>query len=740
MLTSRFLLAGLALLASAAAYAADVTLTTLSPTPRAWDVVQFRVDPARQYTNPFNPEEVAIDAVVTTPKGTQLRLPAFWYQVHTVETAEPRKPVKVQGGESFWMVRLCPTEAGQYALSVQVKDASGTRSSDPVRVAVDASAQTNPGFVRIAPNGRYFAFDSGQPYFLIGPNMGWGTWGLWADQFDDWFRKLADNGGNFARIWMSEGRWKIEHPDTGLGRYDLASAAFYDDLFVAARQRGIYVMLTFLNHRELLEKDMWGQAPWPTHVYNAAKGGPATRPVDFFTHPDARKGFRNRLRYLVARYSAYTSVGFWELFNEQEFAGQGPQVEWNREMSQYLADLDPYRRLVTTSCQNLPAELWNLPTMACTQLHYYGDDSTVDLVTPVVNESLRLQKLASKPQLVAEVGISYKRSDIAFDEAGVGTSLHNSLWTAMMAGSAGGAAHWWWDSYIDPKNLWHVYQPFARFARDVNWASSDFRPLPGITAQYLPTGPDTLADARLDCSIDWQKSHGQPITLLPNGKADRPLPRFLFSIAKPELRAPFTFNVDLAQPSEMVLRVAGVADFGMVRVSIDGKATRDFPFSALPGAADIVETKPHNGTGPFIAAISAERRMPIPAGKHTITLDNVAGDWVKLESITFTNATSAQYTHITALGVQDAATATTLLWVLDERSNWKNDKEGKTPIAHPGAQVTIPVPQPGRYRITWYDTRKGQEVAGDAIEVTGPTIQVKAPPFTRDIAARLARQ
>jgi Cellulase (glycosyl hydrolase family 5)/Domain of unknown function (DUF5060) len=715
--------------------AAELGLTRRTAGPvRAWEVAEWRVDLDKTYANPFDPDQIAVDAVISSPKGVSSRVPAFWYQEQSVAAQGEGKPPKVTGGESFWMLRWCPVEAGEWSVYLEAKDAAGTRKSAIAHFTTVAGSNDR-GFVRTAANRRYFAFDSGDPYFIVGVNTAWGKWGLWADEFDRWFTKLAQNGGNFARVWTTEQRWKLEYPDTGLNCYDLASAAYYDEVLASAQRHGIYVMLCFTNHRDLLEKDMWGAAPWPTSPYNAAKGGPATRPADFFTNPAARAAYKKRLRYAVARYGAYTSLGFWELFNEQEIAGLGGQAPWNAEMSSYIASIDPYHHLITTSSQGLPAEVWKLPTIGCTQAHYYGDDTTVDLVTPAT-DACRTVQTFGKPQILTEFGISYKRSDEALDRKSAATALHNSLWTGMMAGAAGGACHWWWDSYVDPKGLWGTYKPFAGFAQQIDWAHSDLRPMGPLAVERAGDLPQTLGDAVLTCTVDWKRSHGQPITLLPNGKTDRPLPQFLFSINKPELRTPTILKVDLAQESEMVLHAVALCDFAMIRVSIDGRPARDFGFSALPGAEEIESTRPLGEGGPYMAQINSTRRVKIPAGQHAITLDNVTGDWVKLGSVTFTHATSPRYAHMAAAGLQDAGTSQTLLWVLDERSNWKNDQEDKAPETL-STLVTVPVKKPGQYNVTWWDTRKGEVVQSSTVQAEGLVLKLTSPAFTRDIAVKV---
>ena len=70
--------------------------------------------------------------------------------------------------------------------------------------------------------------------------------------------KLKEAKGNFARVWLCHPPLRIENERVGLGRYDLRNAAFFDDLLDLAQRDGIYLMLTMNNHRELIDRDMWG--------------------------------------------------------------------------------------------------------------------------------------------------------------------------------------------------------------------------------------------------------------------------------------------------------------------------------------------------------------------------------------------------------------------------------------------------------------------------------------------------
>ena len=46
----------------------------------------------------------------------------------------------------------------------------------------------------------------------------------------------------------------------------------------------------------------------------------------------------------------------------------------------------------------------------------------------------------------------------------------------MMGGGAGGAMHWWWDSWVHPGDLYHQFRGAAAFSRKLN-LSGAYEPL-----------------------------------------------------------------------------------------------------------------------------------------------------------------------------------------------------------------------------------------------------------------------
>jgi hypothetical protein len=688
----------------------------------AFHRVDLDVSLDQAYSNPFDPDEVSVDASITSPDGKTMVQPGFWGSL------DDREPA--------FHIRFCPTTAGRWTIEVRAKDREGRSAASPVTIDVQPSDER--GFVRrSSSNSRYLQFDNGASYFPVGLNLAWSHGEAEPDNYKPWFEALSKNSGNFARLWMCHGPVSLENPKTGLNRYDLRAARYWDELLELAEKHGIYVMLTFMNHRELLDKDMWGPAGWPTTPYNAANAGPATRPVNFFTDPVARKMFKNRLRYIVARYSAFTNVMCWELFNEQELTRIPVTVEWNAEMAHYLRYLDPYGHLISSSA-GLPDDVWKLDDMSITQMHLYGTGDVVDLTAPIVS-SVKHHERFNKPHLIAEFGISYKGPDTEFDPHNTATTLHNSLWAAAMSGAAGTAMNWWWDNYIAPRDLWHEYRGIGKFAASVDWAKRNFHRIQLPPASWPDDKPETFSDLTLNAGFGWVKADPDPILVFPNGQSSGALPHFLFGPDKKDMRTKTTLLVETKQAGDMVVHINKVSDHACLRVWIDDQPTADFQFSALPSAPDHEGEPKQVPDDPKIwqADINKDRTIALAAGKHKIELDNIAGDWISVDRITIPGAKSSRHADLNTIALQDDKTGETLVWLCDAMSNWLNDHDGKLPREIENIAMSIPLPVGGSYQAVWWDTRSGEILRQEEVSSNDGNLTLKTPKFLRDIAVRV---
>jgi hypothetical protein len=471
-------------------FAKQAPLALRTATPNATSIPRYgkfelTLDLAATFDNPFDPAEVDVWASFTSPQGRVVRVNGFLDQSHTRKLDNRRERIE-PAAEPVWKIRFAPDTEGRWHYRVFAKDRSGAASLPEVEFT--ATASTNAGFLRRSErNPRGFACDNGQPFFAVGENVCWGGQRGSFD-YDDWLPALSKAGGNWIRIWMcswncalewsreSRGEWR-QGTYHGVGVYSLDNAWKLDTILDVADRHGVLVMLCFGTYGEFRDGGYFGEGQWKANPYNATNGGPCLKPEEFWTNATARQLYRQRLRYLAARYGWRTGIQSWEFWNEQP-----APAPWVGEMARFLKGTgefagqpaDPYGHLVTTTYGN--ADVWKIPEIDFSQSHHYGMGNEPDHA-PVIHKDARDHFRFGKPHLMAEFGIDWRSPDNKYDADGKGINLHNGLWASAMSGNAGGAMIWWWDSYVHPKNLYGHFTPLRRFADAVPWASGEWKPL-----------------------------------------------------------------------------------------------------------------------------------------------------------------------------------------------------------------------------------------------------------------------
>jgi hypothetical protein len=307
-----------------------------------------------------------------------------------------------------------------------------------------------------------------------------------------------------------------EKPD----QYRLDRAWELDYVLQQCERRGIYVKLCLENFRSFEE------GPNP---YDVRQGGPCRTVREFFTLPQAREQFKRRLRYIVARWSYSAAIMAWELWNEincvEGYNGYVEDVlDWTRDMARYLRTLDPNKHLIVNSLGSSYCDdrLWAMPEMDFAQMHgYYGWSGTDETRDMAFFVSQWLQKINhfGKPYLFAEFGIirEFPEPRELCDRDREGVHLHNGQWAAAMAGACGGAMVWWWDSYVEPLNLYSRFASLARFAADVPWTTAKLAPVelerrPAQLRVLALRGPRlVLFWAQNPRHTWWNVVHGEPV-------------------------------------------------------------------------------------------------------------------------------------------------------------------------------------------------------------------------------------
>ena len=359
--------------------------------------------------NPFDPQQMDVRGVFVDAHGHHFVAIGFWYQGYERALVGGTE-VLTTVGDPGWRVRFSPPHKGEWKWWWEVRTPAGTAHS--ARHALRVMKSNDPGFVRRSSlDSRYLVHDDGSAYFAVGENVGWyDSRGTYA--YDDWYSNLEERRANFARLWMPSWAFGIEWSDTGLGDYTdrLDRAWQLDRVLEVGGRRGIYQMLSLQNHGAF---STVFNSEWSGNPYNAANGGPLAAPEQFFTDHQAKRYFKKRLRYIVARWGYSTHLLAWELWNEVDLTDaydSGAVTTWHREMARYLRSLDPNRHLVTTShafFYNDPA-VWDDGGLDFTQIHFYSRSEGLEILTNLADDVTRwtADRIAKHghPVLFAELG------------------------------------------------------------------------------------------------------------------------------------------------------------------------------------------------------------------------------------------------------------------------------------------------------------------------------------------------
>src|SRR5579871_3094252 len=717
--------------------------------------LELTLDLAATYDNPFDPDDVDVSAEFTSPQGKTVRVNGFLFQEYTRQLVNGRDEKLEPIGKPVWKVRFAPDAVGTWRYRVQAKDRTGTVRLPEAQCTVTVG--TDPGFVgRSRRNPAMFAFADETPFFAVGENMCWAG-GLGTYDFDTWLASLGKAGGNWIRIWMNNFNTTLEwspetrEPDAptwgyhGLGAYSLDHAWKLDTMLDTAEQHGVYAMLCFGTYGEFTTGGFFGEGQWPKNPYNAANGGPCAQPADFWTNPTARKLYRQRLRYILARYGYRTHIQAWEFWNEAN-----APAYWVEDMASYIKGVgvfagppaDPFRHLVSTTYGD--DAVWKLPEIDFTMTHNYGTGNIPDHA-PVIHNDAAQFIAYGKPHLMAEFGIDWRDTDRKYDPNGKGVNLHNGLWASAMSGNAGGAMLWWWDNYVAPENLYTPFVAFRRFTDTVHWTAGPWKPLE-FDPPRTTDGPETFTDLTIPSGTGWGKAAQSDFTVTPQGLAgSAALPEFLYSPSKADLRTTPTFHVRYSHPGRFALQVNTVSSSSRIRILVDGKPIRELNLSAVPPTdpnrkPEYQKTEFKQEYGIYQAVFHKEYAIEVPAGAHTVTLENVEGDWTSLDSITLSGYRSSRYPNVNLYGQIHGQEA--IVWAQNAAHNWKNVAEGKAVPVIKGASTTLHGLPRGTYTIAWWDTHTGEITKTENVAVRSETgdLPLHLPDLATDVAAHITPQ
>jgi endoglucanase len=406
--------------------------------------VEFNIAVSGSFSNAYNAAEISLDMMITSPAGVSIDQPCY-YNSGT-------------SPNSNWVARFTPKEVGNYTYYFQLTE-SGTVVATSSSSSFTTSASSKNGFLHIAAgNDWILQFDNGKPFKGIGMDYAWQPRNYESQKYiySYMIPKLATNGANFFRTWMCPWNLPLEWKTVTTTNFYTNSTQYFnpsaiagmDSLVNLAEANGMYMMLTLNTFGDLIDQ-------WSTNNYNAVNGGPCSTPNDFFANAAAKAMFKNRLRYIIARWGYSTSIAAFELFNEIDNAvygitpnlTQSDVTQWHTDMSAYIKSIDPYGHMVTTSIsyQNITG-LNAVPSFDFNQQHIYSDPSIGDIILNIPTTIRSYEASTGKPYSIGEYGYDWRGPDTTLG-AQNDSNFHQGLWYGLFSPTPIAPMSWWWEMF-----------------------------------------------------------------------------------------------------------------------------------------------------------------------------------------------------------------------------------------------------------------------------------------------------
>ena len=644
--------------------------------------------------DPFDYEKVNVQVSIKKADGATVQVPAFY------------------DGADTWRVRFTPTMPGPYGV-VDVKlNGAIVREAKLDKKDWTVSGTPKPGFVRIDKGSHSeFVLDNGSRYYPIGRNIGWESKDT---TYSSLFEKMKANGENWSRLWMDQRDGKLleaslKDGKAVPGQIDLDVARKWDAIFAAAEKNDVYFQLV-LEHSAAYASatgfvNSSGIHPaWDKNPLNAARGGTLKSPDSFFVDPAARALEKRKLYYILARWGASPALMGIELFHDVQNtdAAHGKKWDdiamWHREMAIFERSNDPYHHLLTTSSApgiSLDSPVWE--TVDYVQASAYSQD-LVGALGQVLQGSARKM---DRPTLISEFGP-------ADSDTVLPAQLKAGIWAGLIAGGSGAAQYWDWQN-IDTSGVSDAIRSASAFVTASGLAAHSgtaSTPLELASSQkgtllLTPAGDSRTASTSTEFVVGSSGSAGfdrlSPV-LLPKG-------------------SPVKLQLNCDKTSPLTLSIAEVAAGGAsVRVSVDGS----------PHLAEFKSS----ANARKITGKDAEISVSVPAGAHTILIENIGTDWVRISNIAI-----ADYAPALAGMVRSGKDfAAAYVYSRDYAAGVKSS----VPVTGTAKVTGL---QKGKYRATWWDTGTGKNIDSSDVESAGvkTEIAVATPPITTDAALYIVK-
>lgn len=452
--------------------------------------------------NPFNPDDINLYAYFVSPTGIVHYINGFYFQDYTRNLSNGtwnNVPT-----EYDWRIRFAPDETGEWTFNIIMQ--SGYQGISPIveeNFKFSCVPSSNLGYLEVGHHKRYLRFNNGQSFFPVGYNLWWmdddgydninSNKGLQVEQY---LNNSASQDVNYMRIGLVENFYRLEKEEIGI--YNMSRAWEFDQVINNAKMNDIYLQITLHHHASLMyqyDPTCWGEY-WETNPYSFLPGVNFIH--DFFTNVQAKKYYKNYIRYIIARWGYSTNIAAWDQISEYDNIGKARDgdgvsygtayvydsnrraelLDWSTEMYNFLKSGDPNHLITLSFAQDEANEDFKDFWLNATDIrstHVYGEHEEVNYVKRYdAIEDLHEIDGVEAPVLITEMGTNVCIIDCNPIE------FHQSIWATAMSGGLGAGLWWWWqrlsgDNYNNQPYFEH-FKPLHDFMNSFDFETNKYEP------------------------------------------------------------------------------------------------------------------------------------------------------------------------------------------------------------------------------------------------------------------------
>ena len=423
------------------------------------------------FLNPYDPEEIDLSAIFTSPSGVEWRIFGFYDDYI---------------GRDQWKVRFSPNEAGTWTYQLNaINNLSTARSEE---YTFEAVVSGHHGWIEASEtNPHYFEHDDGTSFYGVGVFYPWPGHGA-----QDGLDLLEISGANFWGLWniTYDDGTLIESLSSGLGKYDQNKCGRIDKLLEWSEERSMKMLLSIWPH-DVISNTVWAHE-WHNNPYKNIMDV-----KDFFDHELGWEYQKKQYRYLIARFGCFRSMGIWEIVNEitgtdaWQAGKRAEGLAWITKVDDYFQENDPFDHPTTANkhgglyWKDGYAEV-DVPTVHLYEKSWPKEYANNDLRSSLYTYHRVSQQLwddFDKPAFMGEAGYTDSYGNYATPSKEYTNLYHNAIWTCWASGNA--AIPLWWDMTsrnVISNDVLDQMKSFSKVASLIDYVNNPYVPIIGTAA------------------------------------------------------------------------------------------------------------------------------------------------------------------------------------------------------------------------------------------------------------------